>query len=70
MIVTVVEGNLIKNTIVNLQEEINDEELLNLNILLNTNLNGLTTESQSALKHPGTHRDSSGAGKRGERDRE
>ncbi len=44
LIVTVVEGNLIKNTIVNLQEEINDEELLNLNILLNTNLNGLTIE--------------------------
>ena len=44
LIVTVVEGNLIKNTIVNLQEEINDEELLNLNILLNTTLNGLTIE--------------------------
>jgi len=44
LIVIVVEGNLIKNTIVNIQEEINDEELLNLNILLNTNLNGLTIE--------------------------
>lgn len=44
LIVTVVEGNLIKNTMVNVQEEISQEELLNLNILLNTNLNGLTIE--------------------------
>ncbi|MCI9148764.1 MAG: heat-inducible transcription repressor HrcA [Hungatella sp.] len=44
LIVTVVEGNIIKNTIVTIEEEVNDEELLNLNILLNTNLNGLTIE--------------------------
>ncbi len=44
LIVTVVEGNIIKNTMVTIQEEISDEELLNLNILLNTNLNGLTIE--------------------------
>jgi len=44
LIVTVVEGNLIKNTMVTVQEEISQEELLNLNILLNTNLNGLTIE--------------------------
>ncbi len=44
LIVTVVEGNLIKNTIVNVQEDIGQEELLNLNILLNSNLNGLTIE--------------------------
>ncbi len=44
LIVTVVEGNIIKNTMVTIDEEISDEELLNLNILLNTNLNGLTIE--------------------------
>lgn len=44
LIVTVVEGNLIKNSIVKIQEEIQDDELLNLNILLNSNLNGLTIE--------------------------
>ena len=47
LIVTVVEGNLIKNSIVNIQEEISDEELLNLNILLNSSLNGLTIEEIS-----------------------
>lgn len=44
LIVTVVEGNIVKNTMVDIDEEISDEELLNLNILLNTNLNGLTIE--------------------------
>ena len=44
LIVTVVEGNIVKNTMVNVEEEISGEELLNLNILLNTNLNGLTIE--------------------------
>ena len=44
LIVTVVEGNLIKNTMVNLEDEITREELLNLNILLNSSLNGLTIE--------------------------
>lgn len=44
LIVTVVEGNIIKNTMVTIHEEISDEELLNLNILLNSNLNGLTIE--------------------------
>lgn len=44
LIVTVVEGNIIKNTMVDIEEEISSEELLNLKILLNTNLNGLTIE--------------------------
>lgn len=44
LIVTVVEGNIIKNTMVTVHEEISDEQLLNLNILLNSNLNGLTIE--------------------------
>ena len=36
LIVTVVEGNLIKNTMVDVPRNISREELLNLNILLNT----------------------------------
>lgn len=44
LIVTVVEGNIIKNTLVDIHEEISDEELLNLNILLNSNLNGLSID--------------------------
>ena len=42
--VTVVEGNIIKNTMADIHEEISDEELLNLNILLNSSLNGLSIE--------------------------
>ncbi|MCD8082113.1 MAG: heat-inducible transcriptional repressor HrcA [Clostridiales bacterium] len=44
LVVVVVEGNLIKNTVVDIQEEISSEDLLNLNILLNSSLNGLTIE--------------------------
>lgn len=44
LIVVVVEGNLIKNTMVDLPESVTQEELLNLNILLNSALNGLTIE--------------------------
>ena len=44
LLVIVVEGNLIKNTMVDVQEELTDEQILNLNILLNSSLNGLTIE--------------------------
>ncbi len=44
LVVTVVEGNLIRNKVVTVQEEISQEELLNLNIMLNSSLNGLTIE--------------------------
>ena len=44
LLVIVVEGNLIKNTMVDVQEELTDEQILNLNILLNSNLNGLTID--------------------------
>lgn len=44
LIVTVLEGNLIKNTIVSVPDKVSDDELLNLNILLNSNLNGLAIE--------------------------
>lgn len=42
--VIVVEGNVIKNNILNVDEELDDETLLKLNILLNTHLNGLSIE--------------------------
>ena len=44
LVVTVVEGNIVKNTIVHVDAPISDEEILNLNILLNSSLNGLTIE--------------------------
>ena len=44
LIVVVVEGNIIKNSFADIGEELSDEELLNLNILLNNCLNGLTIE--------------------------
>ncbi|MGN0251195.1 MAG: heat-inducible transcriptional repressor HrcA [Oliverpabstia sp.] len=45
--VIVVEGNLVKNQIVTIEEPIDDEQLLKLNLLLNTQLNGLTIEEIS-----------------------
>lgn len=42
--VIVMEGNVIKNNILQVAEELNDETLLKLNILLNTNLNGMALE--------------------------
>lgn len=42
--VIVVEGNVIKNTMLRVDEALDDETLLKLNILLNTHLNGLSIE--------------------------
>ncbi len=42
--VIVMEGNIVKNKIVELSQTIDNESLLKLNILLNTTLNGLTQE--------------------------
>lgn len=42
--VVVVEGNVIKNNILHVTQELDDETLLKLNILLNTHLNGLCME--------------------------
>lgn len=42
--VIVSEGNLIKNTILPIDEVLTDETILKLNILLNTHLNGLSIE--------------------------
>lgn len=44
LVVVVVEGNIIKNTMIDISDNLTDEELLNLNILLNSSLNGLTIE--------------------------
>lgn len=44
LVVIVVEGNIIRNTVIDIGTRITDEELLNLNILLNSSLNGLTIE--------------------------
>ena len=42
--VIVIEGNVIKNNILRVTQELSDETLLKLNILLNTHLNGLSIE--------------------------
>lgn len=42
--VVVAEGNLIKNTILPIEETLDDETLLKLNMLLNTHLNGLAVD--------------------------
>ena len=42
--VIVMEGNVIKNNILHVAEELSDENILKLNILLNTYLNGLAIE--------------------------
>ncbi|MCQ2517270.1 MAG: heat-inducible transcriptional repressor HrcA [Lachnospiraceae bacterium] len=42
--VIVVEGNVIKNSIIPVEENLNEETMLKLNILLNTHLNGLPIE--------------------------
>ena len=44
LIVVVVEGNIIRNSFVNLEEDVSNEDVLNLNILLNNSLNGLTIQ--------------------------
>ncbi|HKM33815.1 MAG TPA: heat-inducible transcriptional repressor HrcA [Lachnospiraceae bacterium] len=43
--VIVVEGNMIKNHVLDVPEGLNDETLLKLNMLLNTHLNGLPIEA-------------------------
>ena len=42
--VVVVEGNIIKNSIFEVEERLSEEDILSLNLMLNTNLNGLTIE--------------------------
>ncbi|MDY5576766.1 MAG: heat-inducible transcriptional repressor HrcA [Lachnospiraceae bacterium] len=42
--VMVLEGNIIKNKIINVNQDLDNETILKLNILLNSTLNGLTLE--------------------------
>ena len=42
--VIVIEGNIIKNTVLDVAEKLDDETMLKLNILLNTHLNGVSAE--------------------------
>lgn len=42
--VVVTEGNVVKNKMIHLEHELDNETILKLNILLNTSLNGLTIE--------------------------
>lgn len=42
--VVVVEGNIVKNKIIDVRESLDNETLLKLNMLLNTSLNGLSLE--------------------------
>lgn len=42
--VVVVEGNIIKNSIFDVDEPLSEEDILSLNLMLNTNLNGLTID--------------------------
>jgi len=61
--VIVVEGNVIKNHILTVTEELNDETMLKLNMLLNTTMNGLSIDEInlgmiSAMKQQaGSHSD-------------
>ena len=50
--VIVVEGNLVKNQILNLKEPIDDEKILKLNLLLNTQLNGDRSGDQPGTDRP------------------
>lgn len=45
--VIVVEGNIVRNQIIDLDEPIDEERILRLNLLLNTQLNGLTIDEIS-----------------------
>lgn len=42
--VVVMEGNIVKNKMIRVEEPLDNENMLKLNMLLNTNLNGLTVE--------------------------
>ena len=61
LVTIVLDGNIVKNSMLDIEEDISTEDMLKLNILLNTSLNGLTLEqinlaSITALKEQaGTH---------------
>lgn len=45
--VVVADGNIVKNKVINIEHDLDNETILRLNILLNTSLNGLTMEEIS-----------------------
>ncbi len=63
LVVIVVEGNIISNRIISVENELTDADLLNLNILLNTSLSGLSINEinldviRRLKEDAGTHRD-------------
>lgn len=65
--VIVIEGNLVRNKLLNLNEPIDDEMILKLNLLLNTMLNGLSIEEinlsmiTNLKKQAGVHEELVGA---------
>ena len=62
LVVVVVEGNIIRNSFINVDGDLSNEEILNLNILLNNCLNGLTIQEinlgmiASLKEQAGAHR--------------
>ncbi len=42
LVVVVIDGNIVRNTILDVEEELSDETLLHLNMMCNTSLNGLS----------------------------
>jgi len=44
LVVVVVEGNVVKNTILDVEKELDEKDVLSLNLLLNSSLNGLTID--------------------------
>jgi heat-inducible transcriptional repressor len=44
LVVIVIEGNIVKNKLIDASEALDNDTILKLNILLNTNLNGLTID--------------------------
>ena len=63
LVVIVAEGNIISNRIIQVENQLTDQELLNLNILLNTSLNGLSINEislntiQKLKEDAGEHRE-------------
>lgn len=61
--VVVMDGNIVQNKIISIEEPLDNETMLKLNMLLNTNLNGLTVEQinlsliQRLKEQAGIHED-------------
>lgn len=42
--IVVIDGNIVKNTMIDIEDEVDDETILQLNLMCNTSLNGLTID--------------------------